>query len=42
MTINIIRARRDRRTQIALWDQKVAWSKYVAEVISNASKNGMK
>lgn len=42
MTLNIVAARRIRRSQIALEQQKTDWAKYVAEVISNASKNGMK
>ena len=39
---NLVAARRNRRTQIALEQQKTDWAKYVAEVLSNASKNGMK
>jgi hypothetical protein len=42
MTLNLVAARRNRRRQIILEQQKTDWAKYVAGVISEASKNGMK
>jgi len=42
MTLNILRARRNRAAQIRLEQANIEWRYRINEVISNASKNGMK
>ena len=42
MTINIFRARKDRKQAERLAAADLAWHCYVMDVISEASKNGMR
>lgn len=42
MTINIIKARKERKRQYALEQANLEWHYYVMNVISEASRKGMK